>query len=74
MAYVIGDYGIIDRSNYTRKKTLSCMENKVKNIQKEIYDSECIQKRINEAAKVKERLEYETKQRYENLKHINFLG
>ena len=47
-----------------------------KEIIKQIYDSEAIQKRINEAAKIRVRLDYEVKQRYEDLKHkhINLLG
>ena len=74
MAYVIRDLGIIDRRYPLKKQTLSCMEKEERSLQKNIYNSECIQKRINEAAKVKERLDYEIKQRYKNIKHINFLG
>ncbi len=74
MAYVIGDFGIINRNSYHRIQTLSCMENETKKIQKELFNAECIQKRIEEAAKVRAKLDEEIAKRNADIKLINFLG
>ena len=73
MAHIIGNIAVMPR--IVNRTNLSCM-NGIKQTfcQKNIHDTEGIQKRINEAAKVKTRLEADVKKRYENIKHINFLG
>ena len=50
------------------------MEKETKFVQKDIFNSECIQRRIDEAAKVRAKLEEEIAKRDENIKKINFLG
>ena len=74
MVYVIGSIGTIQRSSKLKSITLSCMEKNLKTVQKEIYDPECIQKRINKASEVRAKIEAENAKRNEEIKKINFLG
>jgi hypothetical protein len=73
MAYVISSVGVSPKIQQ-KTQILSCMKEAQDQLKNQIYDAECIQKRINEAAKVRARLDAEIKERYENIKHINFLG
>ena len=72
MAYIINKMDVLPRANKIR--VLSCMQKPENKAGNKFYDAEGIQQRINEAAKVRARLDAEVKQRYENLKHINFIG
>ena len=74
MAYVIGNLSKIHENSYIKRMTLSCMEKDVKNIQQDLFNSECIQKRIEKAAEVRAKLEEETAKRDEKIKSINFFG
>ena len=74
MAHIIGNIAVMPRMA-KRTQNLSCMgEIKKQFCRKAIYDSEAVQQRINDAAKERTRLDYEIKKKYENIKHINFLG
>ena len=74
MAHIIGDIAVMPRLA-KRTQNLSCMNEINKTFcKKKIYNEESIQQRINDAAKVKARLDAEVKKRYENIKHIDFLG
>ena len=73
MAHVIGNFDILPKAPQ-RTQILSCIRNPKEQLRNKIYDAEDIQKRINEAAKVRARLDYEIKKRDENIKNINFLG
>lgn len=74
MVHIISDIGIIPKNFGLKVQTLSCMEKEAKSIQKDIFNPECIQRRIDEVAKVRAKLEEEIAKRDENIKHINFLG
>ena len=73
MAYIIRDIGVLPKVNQ-KPQILSCMNKSQEQIKNKIYDADDIQRRINEAAKVRERLDSEIKKRYEDIKHINYLG
>ena len=74
MAHIIGDIAVIPKMTGKTQK-LSCMrETTEKFCKKDIYNAEAIQQRIDDAAKARARLDTEVKQRYENIKHINFIG
>lgn len=72
MAHIINPIDIKPRTilKQTQKK-LSCMP---ECLNTKIYNADEVQKRINNAAKERIRLDYEIKKRYENIKYINFLG
>ena len=74
MVHIINDIVLMPKNLDLKVQTLSCMEKDLKKIQKDIYNSECIQRRIDEAAKVRAKLEEEIAKRDESIKHINFLG
>ena len=77
MAYVINPIDINSRTilKQTQRK-LSCMPEYLKPecFKTKIHDADEIERRINEAAKERARLDFEIKKRYENIKHINFMG
>ena len=72
MAHIIKPIDIKPRTilNQTQRK-LSCMPECLNTNKKDAGE---IQQRINDSAKERIRLDYEIKKRYENIKHINFLG
>ncbi len=74
MVHIIGDIGTFQKCSALKIQMLSCMEKETKFVQKDIFNSECIQRRIDEAAKVRAKLEEEIAKRDENIKKINFLG
>ena len=74
MVHIIGDIGTFQKCLALKTQMLSCMEKETKFVQKDIFNSECIQRRINEAAKVRAKLEEDIAKRDENIKKINFLG
>ena len=72
MAFIVNKIDVLPRAS--KKRILSCMQKPENKAVNKFYDADGIQERINEAAKVRARLDAEIKQRYENLKHINFIG
>lgn len=74
MAHIIGDIAVMPRAA-KRTQNLSCL-NEIKRVscKKDIYNTDAIQQKINEAAKEKARIEAENKNKFENIKHINLLG
>ena len=72
MVHIIGDLGVLPKVSH-KTQILCCMKES-QQVKNKIYDSEEIQKRINEATKERVRLDSEIKKRYENIKHIKFLG
>ena len=74
MVHIISGIAEIPKRTNHKVQILSCMEKEAKFVQKDIFNSECIQRRINEAAKVRAKLEEEIAKRDENIKKINFLG
>ena len=74
MVHIISGIAEIPKRTNHKVQILSCMEKEAKFVQKDIFNSECIQRRIDEAAKVRAKLEEEIAKRDENIKKINFLG
>ena len=74
MVHIISGIAEMPKRTNHKVQILSCMEKEAKFVQKEVFNSECIQKRIDEAAKVRAKLDDEIAKRDESIKHINFLG
>ena len=67
MAHIIGDIAVLPRAS-KKVQRLSCSTETKKQPCQKIYDSECIQRRIINASKIKQQLKADTFERENRIK------